>query len=93
MSRRKRIMNKHDLRKSIEKSEAYKLKNAYVQAARQHFEAMWSNVLKELDPIQRSRALLLCEQYAQDFADQAEKGLIAGRAGFQPAGYTPPSKQ
>jgi hypothetical protein len=93
MSKKKKILNRHDFRRAIQANKAHELKNAYIEAARKSFEKMWSNTLKELDSTQRNEIMGMFERYAQDMADQAEKGLVAARMGFKEAGYVPPSKQ
>ena len=90
---KERLLSRRSLRRAMERDDAHKLKAAYVEAAKLHFQKMWSNVFEKLDPIERSRALLMVEQWSDDFATQAEKGLARGRAGSTPEGYVPPNKQ
>jgi hypothetical protein len=89
---REKILSKRNLRRATDGNNAHKLKNAYVDAARLHFQKMWATVLEKLDPIERSRVLLMVEECAQDFADQAEKGLQAGRRGETPEPYRMPER-
>lgn len=93
MSKKKKILSKHNLRRSVEANDTHKLRAAYVEAAKAHFMQMWSNTLSKLDPVERFRIVDMVERWADDFADQAEKGLIATRAGFSVPGYVPPNRQ
>jgi len=89
---REKILSKRNLRRATDNGRAHKLKASYVDAARLHFQAMWKTVLDKMDPIDRSRALLMVEECAQDFADQAERGLAVGRAGGKPEPYRMPER-
>ena len=88
----KKILSRRVLRRAMERNDAHKLKAAYIEAAKIHFVNMWSNVLKKIDPIDRSRAMQMVEECAQDFADQAERGLALGRAGGKPEPYRMPER-
>lgn len=93
MSKKKKLVNKRDLRKAIETNNTHLMRAAYVEAAKEHFFKMWSNTLKELDILERNKVIAMVESWADDLFNQMEKGLVRERLGGKREGYVAPDRQ